>query len=181
MLLESARTAGVMVIHVQSEGDSLAASDVGLARSSLREGLPCDPGSWGARFAEGVVPHDNEPIVLKRRLSPFPDSRLELLLRSNQIRTVIIAGVETHLGIESTARDASNRDFYVIVPRDAVASRKRAHHLHEAALEVVSEAFGEVIACSDLRRAWSEPPPPVRPTVGSSGDVKSRVPLGTKS
>jgi nicotinamidase-related amidase len=158
-LLGWARAAGVMVIHVKAEYGPLSASAVTLAnRWEDGDGPPCcEPGTWGAEFVSAVRPRDGEPVVVKHRYSGFVDTRLELLLRSNGIRTVVIAGVATHCCVESTARDANMRDYYVVIPEDCVAVRGKMRHLHEAALETLGTYFGLVVPSAAVREVWRAP------------------------
>jgi nicotinamidase-related amidase len=86
---------------------------------------------------ENLKPLEDEPVVVKHCYNAFVDTRLDLLLRSNDIRTVILPGVATHCCVESTARDAAMRDYYVVVPEDGVAVRGKQRQLHGTSLEVL--------------------------------------------
>lgn len=149
-LLEAARSAGLLVIHVRTDGTPLAAAANG---SSLPTSAV---GTWGAAFVEAAKPRAGEPEVVKYRVSPIPDSRLELLLRANRMRSVIIAGTATYGSVESTVRDLSNKDFQVVVPADCVAAPAEKMRLHEAALETIGLGFGTLTTSGDIRRAWRE-------------------------
>lgn len=156
-LLEWARQAEVMVIHVKAAYGSLSASEVSMGYWSEAEEAPpcCLPASWGGDFVAELKPLDGEPVVVKHRYSAFVDTRLDLLLRSNGIRTVILPGVATHCCVESTARDAAMRDYYVVVPEDGVAVRGKQRHLHEASLEVLGTYFGQVVGSRDIEAVWA--------------------------
>ena len=60
----------------------------------------CQPGSAGTQFADNVVPEPSEIVITKHRYSAFADTDLELLLRSNGLRTVVLAGMTTNCAIE---------------------------------------------------------------------------------
>ena len=166
-LLDEARAAGTMVLHVKSEcgrpyrnigsprrfadknvpdGAVGTLSAASLAKSSdLAEATEiCIPGTWGAEFVEGLGPVDDEQVVVKHRFSGFVETRLELLLRAKEIRTVVIAGVTTNVCVESTARDAAMRDYYLVVAEDGTAVRDRHRALHDASLESLRTYFGRV-------------------------------------
>lgn len=156
-LLESARRAGVRVIHVRAEYGAASASDVSLATGvDVGATACCAPGTWGAEIIDAVKPLPNEPVVVKHRFSGFTDTRLEMILRSLGIRTVVMAGVATQCCVEATARDAALKDFYLVVPRDGVAARTRMRHLHEASLETMALYFGLVVPVSEIESAWSK-------------------------
>ena len=82
--------------------------------------------------------------VVKRRYSAFADTPLELLLRASGIRSIIVGGVTTNGAIESTVRDASTRDFHVIVAEDCVASQDQHADMHAASLKTLSAHFAQV-------------------------------------
>ncbi len=154
-----ARRAGVMVIHVRAEYGPLSASDVTAgtwaAWQAGDDAACCAPGTWGGEFVAGLGPVAREPVVVKHRYSAFVDTRLDLLLRSNGIRTVVVAGVATHCCVESTARDANMRDYYVVIPEDCVAVRGRMRHLHAASLETLKTYFGLVVPALAITEAWA--------------------------
>ena len=153
LLLAAARTAGMQVIHVRTEHDALDASEVSLFTSDASLTGCCHPGTPGAAFMPEVAPRPREWIVTKRRFSAFVDTRLELLLRSNGIRCLLVAGVFTHCSVESTVRDASMRDYYVVVGREAVAAPARMMHLHTASLETLSLYFAECHSTTQILAA----------------------------
>lgn len=143
-LLTAARGCGMPVIHVRAEYGVADSSDVSLfASNSVSGTFCCRPGTPGAEFMPEVVPLADEWIVAKHRFSAFVDTRLDLLLRSNGIRSIIVAGVATQCCVESTVRDASLRDYYVVVGKEATAARGRMKHLHDASLEVMGLYFAD--------------------------------------
>lgn len=143
-LLSAARSVGMPVIHVRAEYGAADSSDVSLFASRAASGtFCCRPGTAGCDFMPDVTPEPGEWIVVKHRFSAFVDTRLDLLLRSNGIRTIIVCGVATQCCVESTVRDASLRDYYVVVGKEATAARGRMQHLHEASLEVMGLFFAD--------------------------------------
>ena len=51
----------------------------------------------------------------------FIGTNFEMLLRNAGITTIIITGIATEFGVESTARDAFNRGFFPVIIADAVS------------------------------------------------------------
>jgi nicotinamidase-related amidase len=153
-LLKWARDAGMRVIHVRAEYSEQDASDVSLFASRNASGTACcRPGTWGAAMVDELKPGEGEWSVVKHRFSAFVDTRLDLLLRANGIRTIVVGGVATQCCVESTVRDASLRDYYVVVVKDAVGARGRMKHLHDASLETMSLYFAECLSLDELREA----------------------------
>jgi nicotinamidase-related amidase len=153
-VLDAARKAGMQVIHVRAEYGDADASDVSLFASRGVSGTACcRPGTPGADFLPAFMPRPGEWVVTKHRFSAFVDTRLELLLRSNGIRSLLVAGVATQCCVESTVRDASMRDYYVVVAREACAARGRMMHLHEASLETMSLYFADCRPVAEILAA----------------------------
>jgi len=172
-LLQDARSNGVLVIHVVAQHapvyDHIGSPDWS---TSGRTSAPasCVAGSWGAEFVEGIRPHDAEQVVVAHRLSAFVDTRLELLLRANSVRTVVLAGFATHGAVEATARDASMRDFHCVVGQDGVASADVDAPRHEVSLEVLAHQFADVVGAEAIASAWGARAPvaPREPEVTAS-------------
>lgn len=155
-LLAAARAAGVMVVHVNGEyglASGAPASLFGPEGPKVTMEI-CLPGSWGARQLQELAPMPGEPVVVKHRLSAFVDTGLDLLLRSNGIRALVVAGTATPACVESTVRDARFRDYAVVVAEDAVAARGRLRHLHDASLECMRTYFAEVVPSARLLARW---------------------------
>lgn len=143
-LLEAARAVGMPVIHIKAEYAAADSSDVSLFTSRAVSGtFCCRPDTTGSDFMPEVAPRPGEWVVVKHRFSGFVDTRLDLLLRANGIRSIIVGGVATQCCVECTVRDASLRDYYVVVGREATGARGRMRHLHEASLEVMSLFFAD--------------------------------------
>ncbi len=125
-LISAWRSAGAPVIltrHAVAEGEDPGA----MARwwhDSVREGTEdalLDPEI--ANAAAGA------PVLRKTRYSAFHGTGLEESLRELGVERVVIAGVMTHLCVESTAREAFIRDFEVLLATDASASASEELHL----------------------------------------------------
>jgi nicotinamidase-related amidase len=82
-------------------------------------------------------------IRTKKRLSAFFPTDLEFLLRNLDIHNLILTGTFTDACVLSTAFDAANLDFRVIVPRDIVAGFSES--AEESALQLISLHLGLVV------------------------------------
>lgn len=137
-LLDAARAAGTLVVHVRE------AHHPGLDDFELTK-LPahCIAGEFDAEPYPGFEAADGEPEIGKRRYSAFFGTELDLLLREQGIREVIFAGVKTNVCMRASVQDAFAHGFRPVLVRGAVNSNRP--NLHEAALEDVERYFGEVI------------------------------------
>jgi nicotinamidase-related amidase len=50
------------------------------------------------------------------------------MMRNRGVTTLIFTGIATEFGVESSARDASNRGFYPVVVSDCVSSLDKEAH-----------------------------------------------------
>jgi len=161
-LLQKARSNGVLVIHMVGEHADVYAHvgspDWSTGRGHTSAPACCVAGTWGAELIDGIRPLDAEQVVIAHRLSAFVDTRLELLLRANGIRTVMLAGFATHGAVEATARDASMRDFRCVVVEDGVASADVDAPRHAVSLEVMAHQFADVVGARAIASAWDPRP-----------------------
>lgn len=85
-------------------------------------------GSWGAEFFSEVAPQNNEVVFTKFRVGAFHRTRLEIILRTQHIERLYICGLPTNISVESTAREAHDRDFITTVVSDACIARSEELH-----------------------------------------------------
>jgi nicotinamidase-related amidase len=122
--------------------------------AARRDGPPLRytvPDTPGHEFAREFAPLPGELVVRKYRSSGFWGTNLDMLLRSNGIKTVVMSGCTTEGCVESTARDAMFNDYYVVIPEDCVASDDRAQH--EASMLLMRHRF-DVTTGEDIRQIW---------------------------
>ncbi len=84
-----------------------------------------------ADFAELIDELDVHPtdiLVTKRRRSAFHDTGLDTHLRDLGVTQVVLAGVATGSGVESTARSASDHGYHVVLATDAMSDPDEAIH-----------------------------------------------------
>jgi nicotinamidase-related amidase len=67
-------------------------------------------------------------VITKRHWSAFGGTDLERVLRESDIETVVIVGIATNFGVESTARAAASLGFAVVLPEDATTSLNADAH-----------------------------------------------------
>jgi maleamate amidohydrolase len=84
-------------------------------------------GTRGSRIVPELAPLPEEHHVVKKRYSAFFGTELDELLRTHAVDTLVIAGINTHACVRTTAIDAYQRDLNVIIPREAVGSYDRDH------------------------------------------------------
>jgi nicotinamidase-related amidase len=73
-----------------------------------------------------IVPSD--PVIVKKRYSAFFGTHLDEVLDQLQPDSIILAGINTHACIRTTAIDAYQRDWPVILATDCIDSYDQEHH-----------------------------------------------------
>ncbi|MFH1775353.1 MAG: isochorismatase family cysteine hydrolase [Chloroflexota bacterium] len=154
-LISQARRAEVPIIFIRMATDPWTLSEVQqeqlLRRGLSLDSIPAQEGTWGADFYR-VRPEADDYIVTKHRYSAFIDTDLDLILRSRGVKTVIMTGVATNVCVESTARDASMKDYFVVFVRNCAASFNLRDH--NATLRTMDTLFGTVVSYQEVVAAW---------------------------
>jgi nicotinamidase-related amidase len=81
-------------------------------------------------------------IVTKRQWGAFYGTDLEQHLRRRGIRTIVIGGIATNIGVESTARAAFDQAYEVVFAEDAMSSL--GAEMHEFAIKNIFPRMGRV-------------------------------------
>ena len=145
-LLHAARSAGVTVIHVRNI--TPAGSRVFAA------------GTRGADIVTSLAPEPTELVITKRSGGAFTNTDLDVQLKARGIRTVVLAGLMTHLAVALSAQDAGVLGYQVIVASDACATRALpvptkqntvdAKTLHDVALASLADRFADVLTTDSV-------------------------------
>lgn len=117
---EAARQSGLRIIHIGigfEEGYPEVSPD-NSRFSALKQSKRFVKGSDSAEFAEGIR-KAGELVVYKHRVSAFSQNNLEMILRAQGIKTLILTGISTSGVVLSTLRRAADLDFQCFVIEDA--------------------------------------------------------------
>ena len=75
-----------------------------------------------------LEPLEGEPVILKRRVSAFAGSDLDVLLRGARAERLVLAGLSTSGVVLSTLRQAADLDYRITVLADACADPDQEVH-----------------------------------------------------
>jgi nicotinamidase-related amidase len=129
-LADAIRGGGGLVVLVRvafsSEGKDML-------KPLLDPGAPGWSGNRTPDWAE-IVPelagHPEDHIITKKQWGAFYGTDLDLQLRRRGISTLLMSGIATCIGVESTARDAYERGYQQVFVEDAMTSRSAEEHQH---------------------------------------------------
>jgi ureidoacrylate peracid hydrolase len=103
--------------------------------------------TWNTDILSELAPEPNDVVLYKHRFSGFYETGLENTLTRLGIRSLIVTGCTTSIGVESTVRDAMFRDYTCVVLEDCTGE-PIGHGLprsnHDASLLVIQTLFGWV-------------------------------------
>ena len=107
--------------------------------------LPLPPGGLGEDWADlsadlAVQPADI--VITKRQWNAFHGTELDLQLRRRGIDTIVLCGVATNMGVESTARAGYELGYRIVFVEDAISSI--APGMHEFAAQSIFPLIGSV-------------------------------------
>ncbi len=114
-------------------------------------GGPGGTGTLPAGWADIIDELELQPgdhLITKRRRSAFHDTGLDTLLRDLGVTQIVLAGVSTSAGVESTARSAHDHGYHVVLATDAMADHDPDSHRHS--LERVFPKLGETATSAEI-------------------------------
>ncbi len=118
------RRHGLPVALVNVAGAAPGRTEAG---SSLPAGYT-PPADW-TEIVEELQPQPDDYRVTKMRASAFHGTSLDAHLRDRGVTQVVLAGVATSMGVESTVRAAHEHGYHVVLAIDAMTDRDAdAHH-----------------------------------------------------
>jgi nicotinamidase-related amidase len=89
-------------------------------------GLPAD---W-MEFPAELAVADTDILVTKRQWGAFYGTELDLQLRRRGIKTIVLGGISTSIGVESTARFAWELGYALILAEDAMSAQTAEQHTY---------------------------------------------------
>jgi nicotinamidase-related amidase len=116
--------------------------------------MPAPPGGFPPDFMEFVPEIAALPThvtILKRQWGAFHGTELDLQLRRRGITTIILGGVATNFGVESTAREAWQHNYSVVIAEDACSSM--GSDLHKFAIEKILPRIARVRSTEEILTA----------------------------
>ena len=161
MLAARARAAGVPVFYSVQTAFDLLQEEAGVwVRVRMKRAKAQDPSDLlkekedprGREIVDELKPQARDMVFQKRRPDGFVGTDFDLMLRSNNVRTILIGGVATEGGVEGTARTARNLGYDIVVLRDCVGSRSR--ELHELALKLMEQTHFDVATAGEIAAIW---------------------------
>ena len=126
-LLAAARQAGAqpVLVHVGFSPDGADRLNPPADQPMRSAGVP--PPDW-MEFIPELDRQPGDVAIFKRQWGAFYGTDLDLQLRRRNLGTIVICGIATEIGVESTARDAYERGYELIFASDAMTGTSAEGH-----------------------------------------------------
>jgi nicotinamidase-related amidase len=116
------------------------------------------PDTEGVKIHESVAPLPSETVVTKHFPNGFRETTLLEILRSADIKRLVIAGMMTHMCIDTTTRAAADLGFENVLAHDACATRDlgfgsakvAAKDVQTAFIAALNGAFAKVLSAKEI-------------------------------
>jgi len=103
---------------------------------------PFPPSNDWTDFVPEISPTPSDIVITKRQWGAFYGTELDLQLRRRKIDTIVLCGISTDIGVESTARFAYEYGYQQVFAEDAMTSR--SDEQHNAAVNFILKRIGRV-------------------------------------
>ncbi len=146
-LADAFRARGAAVVYVRVELTELVMPPADRA-------IPRPPGTPPANACDIVAEagmQAGDALVTKRQWGALYATELDQLLRRKAIRTIVVGGIATNFGVESTARAALDRGYGLVFAEDAMSSLR--DDMHAFSTQHIFPIMGKVRSTDQLLAA----------------------------
>lgn len=136
------RRHGLPVVLVNVAGGAPGRTEAGARASGQTR-----PADW-ADLAEELDVRPGDHLVTKHRWGAFHGTGLDELLQGLGVTQVVLAGIATSLGVESTARAAHEHGYHVVLATDAMTDLDA--DAHENSIGRIFPRLGETASTGEI-------------------------------
>ncbi len=139
-LVRAFRERGLPVVLVNVAGRAPGRTDAGFPKFSF-------PPDWTELVPE-LEQHPSDHLVTKQRWGAFLGTTLDDYLRQRGVTQIVLTGIATSIGVESTARSAYDLGYNVALVVDAMTDRDADAHRHSVGK--IFPRLGETATTNDV-------------------------------
>jgi len=148
-LVEMIRGLGHSVIWIRQEFEpDLSDAFLEMKAKEIRTTIK---GTRGSQIISELRVATTDVVIVKKRYSAFFGTTLDEALARIRPDALILAGINTHACIRTTAVDAYQRDWPVILASDCIDSYDREHH--EISMRYMKDKLAAVMSNQEIRAA----------------------------
>jgi nicotinamidase-related amidase len=132
-IIEASRAKNIPVIYVRMEyrpgyPEIPVQEDLPPGRTRMRSEGFYKQGSWNVQIVDELKPTEKDIVVVNHSASAFGHNELDIILRSKNIRYLVLAGLSTKTIVTCTAVEAYVKGYYNYVVKDCCNSRKEGEN-----------------------------------------------------
>ncbi|WP_405457342.1 isochorismatase family protein [Streptomyces sp. NBC_00101] len=139
-LAEAFRAKELPVVLVHVTGSAPGRNETAGPRGEL-------PADW-ADLVPGLGRQESDLVVTKRQWGAFYGTDLDLQLRRRGVTQIVLLGVATSIGVESTARFAHEYGYHVTIVTDAISDMDAGAHANS--VEKIFPRLGETATTDEV-------------------------------
>ncbi|WEH39869.1 isochorismatase family protein [Streptomyces sp. AM 2-1-1] len=139
-LAEAFRAKDLPVVLVHVTGSAPGRNETAGPRGEL-------PADW-ADLVPGLGRQESDLVVTKRQWGAFYGTDLDLQLRRRGVTQIVLLGVATSIGVESTARFAHEYGYHVTIVTDAISDMDAGAHANS--VEKIFPRLGETATTDEV-------------------------------
>jgi nicotinamidase-related amidase len=147
-LAQAFRKRGLPVVLVNVTGAAPGRTDAGRRNHAL-------PPGWD-ELAPELDAQSGDLLISKQRWGAFIGTALDAELRARGVTQIVLAGVATSIGVESTARSAHELGYNVVLAVDAMTDLEA--EAHRFTVEKIFPRLGEVDTTENVLKMLAEQP-----------------------
>ncbi|WP_433431809.1 hydrolase [Nonomuraea sp. CA-141351] len=134
----------VVLVRVSFASDG---SDSAPGRSQASRTFRTPPEGWDL-IADDLAGHPRDIVVTKRNWGAFYGTDLDLHLRRRGVTQIVLTGIATSIGVESTARAAHEHGYHLTLASDAMTDLDAEAHRHST--EKIFPRLGETGTTAEI-------------------------------
>ena len=146
-LLTAARAVGAQPVLVHVGGSPDGADRLKTPTDQPMRATGNLPPDWSELIPE-LDRQPSDVVILKRQWGAFYGTDLNLQLRRRGLTAIVICGIATEFGVESTARDAYERGYELIFAEDAMTGLTAESHANS--VERIFPRLGRVRSTDEI-------------------------------
>lgn len=137
------RQRGLPVVLVNVTGMAPGRTDAGFPKFSR-------PADWVELVPE-LRQQPSDHLISKQSWGAFIGTPLDAYLRENRVTQIVLAGISTSAGVESTARSAYDHGYNVVLAVDAMTDRDA--DAHRNSVEKIFPRLGQTTTTPEILKA----------------------------
>lgn len=114
--------------------------------------ISCDVNTDGWHFYK--INPKKQDVYVKHNMNAFSNNDLEDRLKENQIKTLIIVGVDTFYCVETAIRNGFDLGYKIVVPADLIGANAKHLDRHQNTLTHVRKNYGVLSSSEEIINIW---------------------------